>query len=404
MLRLVLDSAGSVKPDKTYIVVGRQGENIMEEAAASGAEFIHQKKAKGTVQAVLAAKPVFKGCAESDVLIIPGDMPLLRPRALKALIATHRRRGNALTFMSGDGNPAGVYIFKAGELLPVLSKISKKQNKRAPSLKDAIALLSAAGKKVGAYKTTSGEDIVRIDTRRDFSRAVGILRERKIREIADRGVAILNPSATWIDLEAEIGRDTVIYPGAVIEGRTTIGRHCRIYPGAHIINSKIGRNVKVLSFTVVEDTVIEDDAWAGPFARLRPKTILRSGSRVGNFVEMKNTDFGRGSKAGHLSYLGDSWIGEDVNIGAGTITCNYDGLKKNKTIIESGAFIGSGSELVAPVKVGRGAYVGAGSVITKDVSPGALAVSRGRQYEKPGWSRRRRNKLATKTKRNANGE
>ena len=196
--------------------------------------------------------------------------------------------------------------------------------------------------------------------------------------------------STWIDLDAEIGPDTVIYPGVVIEGPTEIGPGSRIEPGAHIVRSRLGARSVVRTATVIEDAVLEDGVSVGPFARIRPKTVLRAGAHVGNFVEMKNTDFGPGAKAGHLSYLGDSEIGEGVNIGAGTITCNYDGVRKNRTVIEPGAFIGSGTELVAPVRIGRGAYVAAGSTITKDVSPGALAVARGRQVEKEGWVRRKR--------------
>ena len=214
----------------------------------------------------------------------------------------------------------------------------------------------------------------------------------KLAELGDSGVTILGPSSTWVDLDAVIGPDTIVYPGAVIEGRTVIGPGCRIHPGCHIVGSRIGAGVVVRTATVIEDSTLEDGVTVGPLARLRPKNVLRAGAHVGNFVEMKNTDFGAGSKAGHLSYLGDSLVGEGVNVGAGTITCNYDGVRKNRTVIEAGAFIGSGTELVAPVKVGRGAYVAAGSTITKDVSPEALAVARGRQVEKQGWARRRREK------------
>jgi bifunctional UDP-N-acetylglucosamine pyrophosphorylase/glucosamine-1-phosphate N-acetyltransferase len=215
---------------------------------------------------------------------------------------------------------------------------------------------------------------------------------RKLAELGESGVTVLGPSSTWIDLDASIGPDTTIYPGVVIEGRTEIGSGCKIHPGVHIIGSRLGAGVVVRTATVIEDSTLEDGVTIGPLARLRPKNILRAGAHVGNFVEMKNTDFGAGSKAGHLSYLGDSEVGEKVNIGAGTITCNYDGVRKNRTVIEAGAFIGSGTELVAPVKVGRGAYVAAGSTITKDVSPEALAVARGRQVEKVGWAKRRREK------------
>jgi bifunctional UDP-N-acetylglucosamine pyrophosphorylase/glucosamine-1-phosphate N-acetyltransferase len=287
---------------------------------------------------------------------------------------------------------SGIYVFDVKALLGALPKISNRNKNGEYYLTDAISILSAAGKKVSIFKALNPEDVIQVNTRYDLSRAVNVLRERKIRDLSENGVTVLNPSSTWIDLEADIGRDTVVYPSVVIEGKTRIGERCCLYPGAHIINSRIGNHVSVFSSTVMVDATVEDEVIVGPFARLRPKTILRAGAHVGNFVEMKNTDFGRGSKAGHLSYLGDSEIGEGVNIGAGTITCNYDGVKKNRTVIEAGAFIGSGTQLVAPVKVGKGAYIAAGSVITKDVSPEALAVARGRQVERPGWARRKREK------------
>ncbi|MDH4272286.1 MAG: UDP-N-acetylglucosamine diphosphorylase/glucosamine-1-phosphate N-acetyltransferase, partial [Candidatus Aminicenantes bacterium] len=219
-----------------------------------------------------------------------------------------------------------------------------------------------------------------------------LLRERKISELESRGVVILDPVTTWVDLDVRIGPGTIIYPSVVIEGQTRIGAHCRIYPFVHLTDAWLGDRVRVLSSTVIEESRIEREAQVGPFARFRPKSIVRPRAKVGNFVEMKNTDFGERSRAGHLSYLGDAIVEEGVNIGAGTITCNYDGFRKSQTRIERGAFIGSGTELIAPVRIGRDAYVGAGSVITKDVPPEALAVARGRQIERPGWVRRRRKK------------
>jgi bifunctional UDP-N-acetylglucosamine pyrophosphorylase/glucosamine-1-phosphate N-acetyltransferase len=218
---------------------------------------------------------------------------------------------------------------------------------------------------------------------------VRVLRQRKIHELEARGVIVLDPLSTWVDLAVRVGRDTVLYPSVVIEGDCRLGRACRIYPFVHLINTRVGDRVRILSSTMIEGSRVENDAQVGPFAHFRPNTILRPKARVGNFVELKNTVFGPGSKAGHLSYLGDCLVGDRVNIGAGTITCNYDGLRKHRTVIEDGAFIGSGTELVAPVKVGRNAYVGAGSTITKNVSAEALAVARSRQVERPGWARKR---------------
>ncbi|MEA3421192.1 MAG: DapH/DapD/GlmU-related protein, partial [Acidobacteriota bacterium] len=203
---------------------------------------------------------------------------------------------------------------------------------------------------------------------------------------------VYDPATAWIDSNVKIGRDTIIYSSVIIEGNSVIGSQCMLYPFVHIIDSRVGNDVKILTSTMIENSTIADRVQVGPFTHLRPKTVLKKQSKVGNFVEMKNTVFGRNSKAGHLSYLGDSEIRENVNIGAGTITCNYDGINKNKTTIEAGVFIGSGTQLVAPVKVGKKAYVGAGSTITKDVSSEALAISRSRQVEKAGWVRRKKRK------------
>jgi bifunctional UDP-N-acetylglucosamine pyrophosphorylase/glucosamine-1-phosphate N-acetyltransferase len=387
-----------------------------------------QRERRGTGHAVLAARAALRSAGACDVLVVPGDLPLLRPAALKSLATRHRRRGNAATVLSATvSEPSGfgrfvrggegrvrivedvdaapelraiaevntaVYIFDSGDLWRVLGKLSPANARAEYYLPDAVGILSDARRKVEVVPTPQPGDIRQVNTRYDLGPVIEALRDRKIRELSDRGVTVLNPSSAWIDLGVEIGPETVLYPSVVIEGATRIGRAARVYPGAHIIGSRLGDGVTVFSSTVIEGSTIEDGAAIGPFARLRPKTVVREGAHIGNFVEMKNTDFGRGAKAGHLSYLGDSEIQEGVNIGAGTITCNYDGVRKNRTVIEAGAFIGSGTELVAPVRIGRGAYIAAGSVITKDVSPDALAVARGRQFEKPGWARKKREQQA----------
>jgi len=383
-LRLVLDSVLELKPKKTIVVVGFDKEAVKAEAGYPGLEFVDQKELKGTARAVAAAKDALKVPRGEDILIVPADLPLLQPAVLKSVIAAHRRHDNAATVVSQ------IYVFDVAELRRALTKSADRMRRREYDLAEIFAGLGRAGKKTEIMKPADPESVVSVDTRIDFVRAVQILRIGKLKELVESGVTVLNPASTWIDLEAKIGRDTVIYPSVVIEGQTVVGSHCRIFPGAHIINSRIGQHVRVLDATMIESADIEDRVSVGPFARVRPKTVLSEGSHVGNFVEVKNTRFGRGSKAGHLTYLGDAEVGERVNIGAGTITCNYDGVRKNRTVIEDGAFIGSGAELVAPVRIGKGAYVAAGSVITKDVNPDALAVCRGRQFEKRGWARRRR--------------
>jgi len=384
MLRLVLDAVLELKPKKTIVVVGFDQEAVIAEAGYSGLEFVEQKEANGTAHAVAAARNALKARPGEDVLIVPADLPLLQSAVLKSLISSHRRHDNAATVLSQ------IYLFDVTALRRALINIMDRKGKRECDLAEIFADLGRAGEKTEVMDPENPESVFSVDTRIDLVRAVQILRIGKIRDLAESGVTVLNPASAWIDLEAKIGPDTVVYPSVVIEGPTVVGSRCRIFPGAHIINSRIGRQVRVLDATVIESADIEDHVSVGPFARIRPKTVLSEGAHVGNFVEVKNTRFGRGSKAGHLTYLGDADIGERVNIGAGTITCNYDGVRKNRTVIEDGAFIGSGVELVAPVRIGKGAYVAAGSVITKDVTPDALAVSRGRQFEKGGWARRRR--------------
>ncbi|MGQ9800735.1 MAG: bifunctional UDP-N-acetylglucosamine diphosphorylase/glucosamine-1-phosphate N-acetyltransferase GlmU [Candidatus Saccharicenans sp.] len=263
---------------------------------------------------------------------------------------------------------------------------------------DVVALVEAAwaaDKRIGFYwvKEADKDEFILVNSLADYSRVAEFLRQLRIAELERRGVFFLDPASTWVDLRSKVGRGTVIYPSVIIEGRSKIGKDCLIYPHCHIINSRLGNLVKVFGATVIEGGRVEDEAQVGPFSRLRPETWLRRGSHVGNFVEMKKTVFGKGSKAMHLSYLGDTRVGEKVNVGAGTITCNYDGIKKNKTFIDREAFIGSGTELVAPVRVGRGAYVAAGSTITENVKPGALAIARARQVQKMGWVKGRKARL-----------
>jgi len=426
MLQLVVDSVRGLKPNKIFVVVGYQKDEVKKQPFAEELEFILQKNQLGTAHAVLAAKEELRRSQDSDVLIINGDLPLIRADTLKPLLKTHYKDANSLTFMTTDlhdpagfgrvvdvgGNDfriieekdatplqrqikevnVGIYLFKLRDLLRALPKVSNQNKKGEYYLTDLIAILSQENKRVGKYRTVRTDEIVGVNDRYELARAAEALRLQKIKSLAGKGVTVLDPSSTWIDLDVKVGRDTTIYPSVIIEGDSVIGTHCTLYPHIHITHSKIGRQVKILSSTMIENSVIKDEAQVGPFTHLRPKTLIKKGAKVGNFVEMKNTVFGQYSKAGHLSYLGDTEVKDSVNIGAGTITCNYDGIKKSKTHIDSGAFIGSGVELVAPVKIGKKAYVGAGSTITKDVSPESLAVSRSRQVEKKGWARRKRKK------------
>jgi len=424
MLRIVLDSISRLKPEKIHIVVGYQKDSIEAEISGDRINCVVQREQTGTANAVLSAKSVLSKEGSSDLLVMNGDLPLIRTETLRPFLKYHQKINNSLTFMTAEPeNPfgfgrvfknknggffvveekdttsaqkkikevnVGIYLFNIKDLFRALPKISNKNKKGEYYLTDIIEIMSSEGKKVGKFKTGFREEVVGVNDRYELALAVDVLRKRKILSLTAKGVTVYDPKTTWIDFEVEIGGDTILYPSVFLEGKTVIGRGCKIYPFSHIIDSRIGDRTKVLTSTVIEKSMLEKDVQVGPFTRLRPNSRLKQGAKVGNFVEMKNTVFGKGAKAGHLSYLGDSEIAQDVNIGAGTICCNYNGEKKSKTVIEEGAFIGSGVELVAPVRVGKKAYVGAGSTITKNVSPGSLAVERGKQIERKNWARKRR--------------
>ncbi len=341
--------------------------------------------------------------ASGDALVIEACLPLIQGASLRALTARHGKSGKGATLLcppgvSGSPDPEAlacpVAVFKASVLRRIAGSPEAGDLGRLSA--GRLVRLSGTGSDYGLSPARRLEELFEVRDAHDLAVAASMLRLRKIRDLARGGVAVLDPASTWIDLDVRIGPDTVISPSVIIEGKSRIGRRSRIMPNVRIADSTIGDDTVVRDFTVIESAVLERGAEAGPFSRLRPGTRIRAGAKVGNFVELKNTDFGRGSKALHLSYLGDSAIGGGVNIGAGTITCNYDGYRKNRTVIGEGVFIGSGTELVAPVRVGRKAYVAAGSTITKDVRPGSLAIARARQVEKPGWVGTREEKMAGK--------
>jgi len=422
MIRVILDNLLELKPDRAVVVVGNQREDVARAVAHPRVTCVTQEKQLGTAHAVLAARLALSRGKARDVLVINSDLPLFMAETFRPLLRLHRRGRNAATVLSAepenptgfgrlvhdgagrfrvveekDASPAerqirevntGVYLFDVRELLAVLPSVSNTNRKGEFYLTDVIALLFERGKKVGVHKTGRAEEVVGVNTRYELAQAADALRLRKIKSLAEAGVTVLDPRSTWIDLEASLGPDTVVYPGVTIEGRTRVGRRSTIHPSCHLVNAEVGDDVQVLTGSVIKDSRLESGVAVGPFCHLRAGTVVHSGAKVGNFVEMKKTVFGERSKAMHLSYLGDSSIGREVNIGAGTITCNYDGVNKNPTTIEDGVFIGSGTELIAPIRVGRGAYVAAGSTVTKDVPAEALTVARARQVDKPGWAKK----------------
>ena len=388
ILRLTVEAVQGLRPKQTLVCVGDDDKD--DSTSLTGVRFLKNSKFSGALGAVLSARDMLAGNRTNDLILVDARLALLSRRSLRSLLSTHRQSGNALTTAEGlDFLPA--QAFRIGDLLDALVQLGPRERKGG-RMDGLIKKIAKKGGQIGSCRLPHPEESLAVHTPAAVSTAIMFLRERKISELESRGVIVLDPAATWVDLDVRIGPGTVLYPSVVIEGRTKIGARCRIYPFVHLIDAWIGEGAKILSSTVVEKSRIEREAQVGPFARFRLMNVIRPWAKVGNFVEMKNTVFGRRSKAGHLSYLGDATVGADVNVGAGTITCNYDGFRKSRTRIDRGAFIGSGTELIAPVRIGRGAYVGAGSVITKDVPAEALAVARGRQIVRPGWVRRRRKK------------
>jgi bifunctional UDP-N-acetylglucosamine pyrophosphorylase/glucosamine-1-phosphate N-acetyltransferase len=426
MLHWVLDTAASFAPASVTVIVGHGALDVQAACASSeGLRFVVQEPQLGTAHAVMQAAPVLQE-ARGTVVLLSGDVPLLSRSTIARLLDTHAASGAAATAVTAvlddpfgygrivreggriariveekDGTRderairevnAGVYAFDAASLFPALRGIAAANAQGEYYVTDLVAAFREAGRVVETVQVDDAREILGINSRADLARVGAIVRQQVNEALMAAGVTIVDPATTYIDAGITVGPDTVIHPNVHLEGRTTIGSGCEILPNVRITDGVIGDRVVVNSFTVINDAKVADEARIGPFAHLRPGSDVRDGASIGNFVELKKTVFGEGSKASHLSYLGDATIGAGVNIGAGTITCNYDGVHKNATVIGDGAFIGSDSQLVAPVTVGAGAFVAAGSTIVQDVPPGALGISRGRQANLEGWVERRKGK------------
>jgi bifunctional UDP-N-acetylglucosamine pyrophosphorylase/glucosamine-1-phosphate N-acetyltransferase len=285
---------------------------------------------------------------------------------------------------------AGIYAFQLESLFDTLRGIAAQNAQGEYYLTDLVALYRQRKLPVETFVTDYPQEIRGINSRTELAEVSRLVRQSKNEELMAAGVTIIDPATTYIDPDVEVGADTVIHPGVVIEGQTRIGSACEIQAYVRIRDSQIGDRVAINNFCVIVGAQVAEGAAIGPCAHLRPESDVGPGARIGNFVELKKTSLGAGAKANHLAYLGDATIGANVNIGAGTITCNYDGAEKHQTVIEDGAFIGSDTQLIAPVTVGKGAYVGTGTTIREDVPPGALAVSAGKQRNLEGWVARRK--------------
>ena len=414
-----------VSAEHIFAIIGHEADRVREALASTGVNFVLQAEQRGTGHALMAARDALSAKYD-QVIVLSGDAPLITADTIRKLSAFHAAQKATMTLLSADlDNPYGygrvIREGKAAEVRAIVEEKSAtaKQKKireinsgfyafDAPALYEHIGNLSTANphgeyyltdmagvfhrarKKVVAIKTEDPGEILGSNTRAEMMMLDARLRLAKCRQLLEEGVTVFYPHTCVIDADVEVGADTVIEPFVQLLGSTKIGADCRIRSYSVIGNSILGDGVTVKPGTIMEDSRVGAGAVLGPYTHMRPGSDVGEGAHLGNFVETKKMKIGKGSKANHLSYLGDAEIGEKVNVGAGTITCNYDGVNKHKTVIEDGVFVGSDSTLVAPVKIGRGAYIAAASCITDDVPADALALGRARQSVKEGWARAKR--------------
>lgn len=423
LIRHVLNAASGLVPQKIVVVLGHQADRVRNAIGNDGIEIVLQTEQLGTGHAVQQAISAISG-QSGPIVILCADTPLLTSTTLKAMVDLHRGNRAAVTLVTAQvANPfgygrvvrgksgvmqvveekdataaqrkirevnAGIYCFERDFLLSSLSLLGKNNAQGEYYLPDAISLARKKKRAVAALFCEDSDEIMGVNSRYDLSRAEAVMQQRINRRWMTEGVTMLDPDTTFVGTDSLLGRDVVLYPNVRIEGTTKIGDGCIIYPGSRIRNSFIAKSVTVKDNSVIEESDISAGASIGPFAHLRPGSVIGEGARIGNFVELKKSTIGAGSKANHLSYIGDSIVGKQVNIGAGVITCNYDGYDKHRTVIEDDVFVGSDAQLIAPVTIGRGALVAAGATITRDVPADALAISRVPQEIRNGFAKRRR--------------
>jgi len=413
-----------VPPNDVFAIIGHEADRVRTAVANTGVNFILQTEQRGTGHALMVAKDALS--AYDHVIVLSGDAPQITPQTIASLLNFHLDEQAAMTLLSADldhptgygrvirkgassevqviveeksATPAqkeireinaGFYVFATPQLFSHITKLSTANPHAEYYLTDMAEVLRQARQRVVVWKTDYPGEVLGANTRAELSYIDYQMRMRKCHELMAEGVTIFFPATCVIDNDVRIAPDTVIEPFVQILGQSRIGPACRIRSYSVISNSEIGAGVLVRPGCILDEARIGPGAILGPYSHLRPGSDIGEGAHVGNFVETKKIKLGKGSKANHLTYLGDAEIGAGVNIGAGTITCNYDGVNKHKTVIEDEAFIGSDSTLVAPVRIGKGAYVGAASCITRDVPEDALAIGRGQQVVKEGWAREKR--------------
>ena len=427
IIERVLRTAAALTPASVTLVVGH-GADAVKRALSKrrSLQFVTQEQQLGTGNALLQTRPLLEG-KKGALVLLSGDVPLLTVATLKSLLSSHGDARAAATVVTAnlvrpfgygriirtktgaiskivedrDATPAqkaineinsGIYAFDLEPLFAALDSIGTANKQGEYYLPDLVAIYRKQKRPVATFTVANPDEIRGINSRTELAEVTTMVRQQKNEELMAAGVTLIDPATTYIDADVDVGPDTVIYPCVFLEGSTKIGSACEIHSGSRIVNSTIGDRVCVRNHTVVTDSTVEAGAFLGPFAHIRPGSEVGEDVHIGNFVELKKTTMGKGAKANHLAYLGDSTIGTKTNVGAGTITCNYDGEKKHPTVIGNDVFVGSNSTLVAPVTLADGSYIAAGSAVTADVPAGALAIGRSRQENKEGWVAKRKMK------------
>lgn len=421
MVQHVIDAAKKAGSSREVVVIGA-GAQLVEETI-SGVEFVMQEEQLGTGHAVLSAKKNFEQ-SEGTILILCGDTPLLTGELLKNFTAAHEKSKCAATVLTAkmpdatgygriireeDGTfkkiveekdaselekkiheiNAGVYCFDMKKLFGALEKVNNNNAQGEYYLPDTLTILKDEGESIGAYQAPYADETLGINSRVQLAAADKFFRMKKNQELLESGVTIIDPNTTFIDYDSQIGQDTIIKPNTYIEGKTIIGEDCVIGPNIRFVDMKVGNKVTA-HFSYCHEAEICDGVTLGPYVHIRPGTTIGKNVKVGNFVEIKNSNIGESSKLPHLQYIGDTDMGGGVNVGCGTVTCNYDGKKKSRTTIGDNVFIGCNTNLVAPVTVEDGAYIAAGSTITEDVPKDNLAIARARQVNIEVWNDKRK--------------
>lgn len=424
LIERVIQIASSLMPASITLVVGHGADEVKRSLAKrTTLQFVTQEPQLGTGHALLQTRALLDGKG-GTVVLLSGDAPLLRPESVKALLQAHAETGAAATVITAttprpfgygrivrtagriskiveerDATPSqkatteinsGIWAFDLASLFGALDEIGNTNKQGEYYLTDLVAIHRKHKRVVSTSSVPRFEEILGINSRTELAEVSTMVRQQKNEELMAAGVTLIDPATTYVDAGVIVGPDTVIYPCVFLEGSTRIGSACEIHSGSRIVNSTIGDRVCVRNHTVVTDSTVDAGAFLGPFAHVRPGSTVGEDVHIGNFVELKKAAMGKGAKANHLAYLGDATIGEKSNVGAGTITCNYDGEKKHQTTIGAGVFVGSNSTLVAPVTLADGSYIAAGSAVTEDVPAAALAIGRARQENKDGWVRKRK--------------